>query len=56
MAKTVAFLKSLSAEQIDGSEDRAIALKVGGADASFPGHVFLMNFVLPNLYFHITAA
>jgi hypothetical protein len=56
IAKTVGFLKNLSAEQIEGSEDRTITLKVGGSDASFPGHTFLMNFVLPNLYFHITAA
>ncbi len=53
--KTVAFLKCLSAEQIDGSEDRTITLKLGGSDVDFPGQVFLMNFVLPNLYFHITA-
>ena len=53
--KTVAFLKGLSAEQIDGSEDRTITLKLGGSDVDFPGQVFLMNFVLPNLYFHITA-
>lgn len=56
VAKTIAFLKSLSAAQIDGSEKRAIALKVGGRDMQFEGQPYLLNFVLPNLYFHTSIA
>lgn len=54
--KTVAFLKSVSAAQIDGSEERKITLRLRGKDVSFLGQPYLLNFVLPNFYFHITAA
>ena len=56
LAKTVAFLESVSAEQLEGSEDRAITLKFPGNEKTFTGKVFLQNFALPNLYFHATAA
>jgi uncharacterized protein len=55
IAKTIVFLKSVSAEQINGSEDRTITLKVRGKEVSFFGQFYLLNFVLPNFYFHITA-
>jgi hypothetical protein len=56
IAKTMAFLKSVTAAQIDGSEERTINLKVGGRDLSFQGQTYLLNFVIPNLYFHVTTA
>jgi hypothetical protein len=54
--KTADFLKSIKPEQIDGSEERAITLKVPGRELKFLGQAYLTGFVLPNLYFHITAA
>jgi hypothetical protein len=54
IAKTVGFLKTVSAAQIDGSEERAIVLKAGKRELNFKGQAYLLNFVLPNLYFHIT--
>ncbi len=54
--KTVAFLKSVSAAQIDGSEERTITLKVGGNEMNFKGLPYLFSFVIPNFYFHITTA
>jgi hypothetical protein len=56
IAKTADFLKTFKAGQIDGTEEKKIALKVGGQDMTFAGQVYLLNFVLPNLYFHITTA
>lgn len=56
ITKTVAFLKSINAEQINGSEDRTITLKLRGKEVSFLGQSYLLNFVLPNFYFHITVA
>lgn len=56
IAKTIAFLKTLTPAQIDGSEGRAIALKVGGQDLAFEGQAYLLGFVIPNLYFHVTTA
>ena len=56
IAKTIAFVESVTAAQLDGSEDRMITLKVGGKEISMKGQVYLFNFVLPNLYFHVTTA
>ncbi len=52
----IAFLETLKPEQIEGSEDRSITFRLRGADVTMPGQVFLLNFVLPNVYFHITTA
>jgi hypothetical protein len=54
--KTVAFLEGLKPEQIDGSEGRQITLKFPGGEFNFTGQDYLTGFVLPNLYFHATAA
>ena len=56
IAKTVAFLNTITAAQVDGSEEKTITLKVGPNEMSFPGQAYLLNFVIPNFYFHITAA
>ena len=55
IAKTVDFLKGLDEAKFEGSEDRTITLKFPGNELSFPGSVYLFNFVLPNFYFHMTA-
>jgi hypothetical protein len=54
--KTLEFVQALSAGQIDGSEDKAITIKLRDGDMTFTGQDYLLNFVLPNLYFHVTAA
>lgn len=56
IAKTAKFVGGFTAEQIDGSETKVITLKVGGKEMQFDGQSYLLNFVLPNLYFHITVA
>jgi len=54
--KTVAFLKSISAGQIDGSEDRKIIMTIGGKEYQFTGQEYLLYFVQPNFYFHMNMA
>lgn len=56
LAKTVAFLKGVAPEQIDGSEERAIVLKAHDQEIHFTGRTYLLGFVLPNFYFHLTTA
>ncbi|WP_437992446.1 DUF1993 domain-containing protein [Sorangium sp. So ce145] len=56
ITKTVAFLNSLRPEQIDGSEDRDVTIPTRDQPLQFKGLVFLLNFVLPNFYFHVTTA
>jgi hypothetical protein len=56
IAKTIDFLKGLKPTQIDGSEGREITLPIGGESLAFKGQAYLINFALPNFYFHITTA
>jgi hypothetical protein len=56
IAKTADFLKGFKPAQIDGSEERKVAFKVGGQDRSFLGKPYLFEYVIPNLYFHVTTA
>jgi len=56
IAKTVAFLQSVSELQINGSEEKTVTLKLRNNEISFIGQPYLLNFVLPNFYFHITTA
>ena len=54
--KTVAYLETLKPEQIDGSEQRTITLQIRNKTVTFLGMPFLLNFALPNFYFHVTTA
>ena len=56
IAKTIAFAQSMSAPQIDGSEKRKVTLKIGGKDRTFTGQSYLLTFVLPHFFFHVTTA
>nr|AYM53758.1 hypothetical protein [Archangium gephyra] len=54
--KTIAFLQTVSAAQVDGSEEREVVLKMRGTEMQFKGQPYLLGFVLPNFYFHVTTA
>lgn len=54
--KTIAYLKTFKPEQIDGSEERAIELKTPRGPIPFKGMQYLLNFLLPNYFFHVTTA
>ena len=57
LAKTVAYLKTLDPKQIDASADREITFPLGGPNkGQMKGGDYLNHFVLPNFYFHLTAA
>jgi hypothetical protein len=56
LSKTRDFLKGFTAEQIDGSEEKRISLKFPGQEFNFSGRDYLVSFVLPNFYFHLTTA
>ena len=56
ITKTIDFLKTIKAAQVDGSEKKAITLKVGGNEMQFEGEPYLLSFVIPNFYFHVTTA
>jgi hypothetical protein len=54
--KTVAFVQGFKPGDIDGSEGRDITITAGSRELRFKGQQYLVNFVLPNFYFHITTA
>jgi hypothetical protein len=54
--KTVAFVRSLDRQAIDGTEEKEITLTVGGQPRTFKGQAYLVQFALPNFYFHATTA
>ena len=54
--KTISYLDTFKSEQIDGSEEKTITLQMRDNTLSFQGMPFLLYFVLPNVYFHVTTA
>lgn len=56
LARTIAFVESFSAAQIDGAEERDITLKVGGHEMTFKGLPYLLGFAIPNFHFHMVTA
>ena len=56
IAKTVAFLKTLDTKAIDAAADRDIIFPLGPNKGQMKGGDYLNHFVLPNFYFHLTAA
>jgi uncharacterized protein len=54
LRKTIAFLRGLDAKAFVGAEDREIHLKFPTREMKFSGADYLNNFVMPNVYFHIT--
>jgi len=56
IAKTIAFLEGLKPAQFEGSETRDITVKAGPRELNFKGADYLTTWVLPNFYFHATAA
>jgi len=54
--KTIDYLKSFTASQIDGSEALEIKRKIRGQERTFTGVNYLLQFSMPNFYFHTTTA
>jgi hypothetical protein len=54
IAKTIAFIQSVSPAQIDGTEDKAIVTKRGDKETHYKGMQFLLGHAIPNFYFHVT--
>lgn len=52
--RTLDYLRTFKPEQIDGSETREIVRPLGGQPKKFTGINYLLQFALPNFYFHAT--
>jgi len=56
LARTIDFVKGFKPAQIDGTEDKEITIKLGANERKFTGQGLLLNFILPNFYFHCSTA
>jgi hypothetical protein len=54
--KTIAFIDSIQAQQFEGAENKDITISVRKVDVHFKGQAYLLSWVLPNVYFHVTTA
>jgi uncharacterized protein len=57
IAKTLDFINSVPALSFEGAETRPIEIPMRTGDPlRFEGQGYLLNFALPNVYFHVTTA
>ena len=54
IAKTLDFLKTISADQLKGADERTIEIKFPSGAWKFTAVAYLTDFVLPNFYFHVS--
>ena len=54
--RTLDYVRSFKPGQLDGSEERDVTITLAGKPVTFKGRPYLINFVLPNFYFHSTVA
>jgi uncharacterized protein len=52
IAKTLDFLKTVTAAQVNSAESRAIEIKFPNGAWKFTAVAYITDFVLPNFYFH----
>ncbi len=57
IAKTIAFIDSVPANKIDGTEDKDVTFPAGRAgERTMKGEAYLKHWVFPNFFFHVTTA
>ncbi|MDO9311229.1 MAG: DUF1993 domain-containing protein [Nitrosomonas sp.] len=57
ISKTLLFIESLTPAQFEGSETREIVLRPGTPkEKKLVGHNYLINYGLPQFFFHVTTA
>ena len=54
VAKTLAFIDTIKPAQLENAENRAVTITVRKVDLHFTGQAYLFDWVLPNVYFHVT--
>jgi hypothetical protein len=56
ITKTIAFIETVKPAQLEGSESRDVTITVRKVDLKFTGQDYLLKWVNPNVYFHVTTA
>lgn len=52
LKKTIAFLEEVDPKSMDGMEEQEVVLKTGAGELKFTGTSYVLNFAVPNFYFH----
>lgn len=56
ITKTIQFLEGIAPEQINGSEAKEIQFSIKERNFEFVGEQYLLTWIIPNFYFHVTTA
>ena len=56
IAKTIELIEQFPAEKVNGRDDVTFEVKFPWTTMSFTGQGFLLGYVIPNFYFHVTTA
>jgi len=56
IASAIAHLEGFTPEHFEGSEEREVVVRTRAGELKFDGKTYLLAYVLPNLYFHVTTA
>ena len=56
ISKTIAFLDTITPQQLEGSENRDIVLVMHDTKQEMKGLQYLLDRIQPNFYFHVTTA
>ncbi len=52
----IGYVEGFGADRIDGSESREIVLPLRTGERRYDGQAYLLQFTLPNVFFHVTTA
>jgi uncharacterized protein len=56
IAQVIEAIKLVTPDKVEGTEDKDITFPVGGQPLTLKGEAYLINFALPNFYFHAATA
>lgn len=56
IAKTITFIDSIKPAQMEGAENLDIVIPIRKTELKFTGQAYLLNWVMPNVHFHVTTA
>jgi uncharacterized protein len=56
IAATIAFLKTITPEQLNGTEDKDVQVPIRGTPMAFKAEAYLKNFAMANMWFHVSTA
>ena len=54
VAKTIAFIDGIKPAQVDGTEAKEIKFSIKEWHFEFVGEQYLLTWIIPNFYFHVT--